>query len=64
MHNCLWNIYDVQGKQGLLLGNGAFKDKSSEYAIKYAVFDWKLDVFEIGHFGWIGVDQYPVLFPN
>ena len=24
------HIYDVQGKQGLLLGNGAFKDKSSQ----------------------------------
>ena len=22
------------------------------------------DVFESSHFGWIGVDQYPVLFPN
>ena len=36
----------------------------TEYAIKYVVFDWKLDVFESGHFSWIGVDQYPVLFPN
>ena len=32
--------------------------------MKYAVFDWNLDIFQSGHFGWIGLDQYQVVFSN